>query len=162
HHVRSVRASGPGLRRSLVPGRRSSRNESERDGRECPRGHFFCGRSLASHGERGPVSSAFPGNAARRRVVGVLWRLAARRGHRRVLRAERKTMRSRATGLTAIVAALLAMVVGAQEMMIDLSKETVGRTPTSFEPEMGLWVIAQDGADKVIKVDGEAYKLSLN
>jgi hypothetical protein len=69
----------------------------------------------------------------------------------------------RATGRSAIlVSALLAVGAGAQEMMIDLSKETVGRAPISFEPEMGSWVIAQDGPDKVVKVDGEAYKLSLN
>jgi hypothetical protein len=48
----------------------------------------------------------------------------------------------------------------AQQTRIDLSKETVGKPPATFEPMMGSWIVAQDGADKVIKVDGAAYKLS--
>ncbi len=59
-------------------------------------------------------------------------------------------------GLLAIAA------LGAQEMKIDISKEVVGKAPTVFEPQMGTWVVAQDGPDKVIKVDGEAYKASLS
>lgn len=45
---------------------------------------------------------------------------------------------------------------------VDLSKETVGKPPQTFEPEMGMWVVAQDGPDKVIKVDGAAYKQTLD
>ena len=37
---------------------------------------------------------------------------------------------------------------------VDLSKETVGKTPATFEPMIGTWIVAQDGPDKVIKVDG--------
>jgi hypothetical protein len=43
-----------------------------------------------------------------------------------------------------------------------LSKETVGKAPTAFEPFMGTWVVVQDAGEKVIKVDGTAYKASLD
>jgi len=59
----------------------------------------------------------------------------------------------------ALTAMLLAPVaLSSQTTRVDLSKETVGKTPTIFEPQVGTWVVAQDGADKVIKVDGAAYK----
>lgn len=45
---------------------------------------------------------------------------------------------------------------------VDLSQETVGKQPQAFEPEMGMWVVAQDGPDKVIKVDGAAFKQTLS
>jgi len=61
-----------------------------------------------------------------------------------------------------IALALAIAQVAAQDIKVDLSKETVGKTPQSFEPFMGTWVVAQDGADKVIKVDGTAYKASLD
>jgi hypothetical protein len=60
-------------------------------------------------------------------------------------------------GALAVAASLVA-----QEIKIDLSKETIGRPPTTFEPEMGTWIVAQDGPDKVIKVDGVAYKAMLD
>jgi hypothetical protein len=50
----------------------------------------------------------------------------------------------------------------AQATKVDLSKEVVGKAPTVFEPQMGTWIVAQDGADKVIKVDGEAFKATLS
>jgi hypothetical protein len=40
---------------------------------------------------------------------------------------------------------------------VDLSKERVGRPPETFEPIVGTWVVAQDGADKVIMVDGRPW-----
>lgn len=46
----------------------------------------------------------------------------------------------------------------AQEVRVDLSKETVGKTPQIFEPFVGTWIVAQDGPDKVIKVDGSPWK----
>jgi len=55
---------------------------------------------------------------------------------------------------------MLAGSVVAQQTRVDLSKESVGRPPATFEPMMGSWIVAQDGSDKVIKVDGAAYKLS--
>ena len=60
----------------------------------------------------------------------------------------------------AMVVMLVAGSVAAQQMRVDLSKESVGKPPATFEPMMGSWIVAQDGADKVIKVDGAAYKLS--
>jgi len=62
--------------------------------------------------------------------------------------------------LALLVAAASVAALAAQQNRIDLSKETVGRPPATFEPMMGSWIVAQDGADKVIKVDGAAYKLS--
>jgi hypothetical protein len=61
----------------------------------------------------------------------------------------------------AVVAAPLA-VLRAADIKVDLSKETVGKTPVVFEPMMGMWVVAQDGPDKVIKVDGQAFKAALD
>ena len=43
---------------------------------------------------------------------------------------------------------------------MDLSKETVGKPPATFEPMVGTWVVAQDGADKVIMVDGRPWVAS--
>jgi hypothetical protein len=48
----------------------------------------------------------------------------------------------------------------AAELKVDLSKESVGKPPTTFEPMVGTWVVAQDGADKVIMVDGRPWVLS--
>jgi hypothetical protein len=62
-----------------------------------------------------------------------------------------------------VLAALLVLALGsldAQQAKVDLSKETVGKPPATFEPMMGSWIVAQDGAEKVVKVDGAAYKLS--
>jgi hypothetical protein len=60
----------------------------------------------------------------------------------------------------AVVAMLATGSVAAQQTRIDLSKESIGKPPATFEPMMGSWIVAQDGPDKVIKVDGAAYKLS--
>ena len=43
------------------------------------------------------------------------------------------------------------------DVKIDLSKETVGKPPVTFEPMVGTWVVAQDGADKVIMIDGRPW-----
>jgi hypothetical protein len=62
-----------------------------------------------------------------------------------------------------LLVALLVLALGsldAQQTQVDLSKETLGKPPATFEPMMGSWIVAQDGADKVVKVDGAAYKLS--
>ena len=58
-------------------------------------------------------------------------------------------------------AALLAVVaLHAVDVKVDLSKETIGRPPVTFEPMVGTWVVAQDGADKVIMVDGRPWVAS--
>jgi len=59
---------------------------------------------------------------------------------------------------TAVVAGVAAMT--AAQVPVDLSKETVGRPPVAFEPIVGTWVIAQDGADKVVMVDGRPWVAS--
>jgi len=48
----------------------------------------------------------------------------------------------------------------AAEIKVDLSKETVGKPPQTFEPMVGTWVVAQDGTDKVIMVDGRPWVAS--
>jgi hypothetical protein len=57
--------------------------------------------------------------------------------------------------MTMLVATLLAA-----DIKVDLSKETVGRPPSAFTPMVGAWVIAQDGADKVVMVDGRPWVAS--
>src|SRR5690349_6154597 len=59
-----------------------------------------------------------------------------------------------------IFAAVTVVTLAAADTKVDLSKETVGRPPTTFTPHVGTWVIAQDGADKVIMVDGRPWVAS--
>ena len=40
----------------------------------------------------------------------------------------------------------------------ELPAEKVGQPPTVFEPIVGTWTVAQDGADKVVQVDGSPWK----
>jgi hypothetical protein len=56
-----------------------------------------------------------------------------------------------------VVSAAAVVSLAAADIKVDLSKETVGRPPTTFTPHVGTWVIAQDGADKVIMVDGRPW-----
>jgi len=65
---------------------------------------------------------------------------------------------ARAAAVAGSVAALAPLA--AQTVKVDLSTEVVGKAPQVFEPMMGTWVVAQDGADKVIKVDGSQYAAS--
>ena len=46
------------------------------------------------------------------------------------------------------------------DVKVDLSKEVVGRPPATFEPMVGTWLVAQDGADKVIMIDGRPWVAS--
>jgi len=50
--------------------------------------------------------------------------------------------------------------VNAADIKVDLSKEQVGRAPTTFTPMVGTWVIAQDGGEKVVMVDGRPWVAS--
>src|SRR3954454_13985059 len=59
-------------------------------------------------------------------------------------------------GLTLLAVAVLA----AADVKVDLGKETVGKPPTTFEPMVGTWVVARDGADNVIMVDGRPWVAS--
>ena len=62
--------------------------------------------------------------------------------------------------LMTLVAALTMTSIRAADLKVDLSKEQVGKTPVTFEPMVGTWVIAQDGADKVIMIDGRPWVAS--
>lgn len=63
-------------------------------------------------------------------------------------------------GFVLFTSALLALSVSAAEIKVDLSKEQPGKPPVTFEPMVGTWVVAQDGADKVIMVDGRPWVAS--
>jgi hypothetical protein len=69
-----------------------------------------------------------------------------------------KTIKRSAANLLAIL--FLAVPLLAAEIKIDLSKEKVGSSPTVFQPMVGTWVIEQDGADKVVMVDGRPWVAS--
>lgn len=56
--------------------------------------------------------------------------------------------------------AALAVLAFAAELKVDLSKETPGKAPAAFEPIVGTWVVAQDGPDKVIMLDGRPWVAS--
>jgi hypothetical protein len=66
----------------------------------------------------------------------------------------------RRTGFALACAVLALAVAAAQDVKVDLVKETPGKPPATFEPMMGYWLVAEDAGEKVIKVDGAAYKLS--
>lgn len=59
--------------------------------------------------------------------------------------------------VTGVFAMAIVTTVGAAEIRVDLSKERVGRPPAAFTPMVGTWVIAQDGPDKVVMVDGRPW-----
>jgi hypothetical protein len=67
---------------------------------------------------------------------------------------------SRTRSLIPLAIAVLTVTASltAQATKVDLSKESVGRAPATFEPMVGTWVVGNDGGEKVIKVDGAAYK----
>jgi hypothetical protein len=58
------------------------------------------------------------------------------------------------------IGAVLVVSLAAADLKVDLSKETVGKPPATFEPMVGTWVVAQDGADKVIMIDGRPWVAS--
>jgi hypothetical protein len=57
-------------------------------------------------------------------------------------------------------AALLVTLLSATELKVDLSNEKPSSAPTTFEPIVGSWVIAQDGGENVIMVDGRPWVAS--
>src|SRR5882762_2118480 len=64
-------------------------------------------------------------------------------------------------GLRAIIAAVVgfaASVAAAEPLKIDFSTETVGAEPTSLVSVVGIWRIEQEGAKKVLAVDGRQWK----
>jgi hypothetical protein len=64
----------------------------------------------------------------------------------------------RGVRLFAVLAAITPLL--AADIKVDLSKEVVGKPPTTFEPMVGTWVVARDGADTVIMVDGRPWVAS--
>jgi hypothetical protein len=62
-------------------------------------------------------------------------------------------------GTAALAATLVATVVAA-DLKVDLRKEQVGRTPKTFEPMVGTWVVAEDAGEKMIMVDGRPWVAS--
>jgi hypothetical protein len=64
------------------------------------------------------------------------------------------------SGFGLAAALLLAALVYAAEIKVDLSKEQPGKPPVIFEPIVGTWLVAQDGADKVIALDGRPWVAS--
>jgi len=63
-------------------------------------------------------------------------------------------------GFAALAALLVAAAAGAAEIKVDLAREQAGKPPVAFEPMVGTWVVAQDGADKVIMIDGRPWVAS--
>jgi 3-keto-disaccharide hydrolase len=53
---------------------------------------------------------------------------------------------------------LAALPLAAAETRVDLSRETPGKAPKAFEAMVGTWVVAKDGGDTVIRVDGTPWK----
>ena len=74
--------------------------------------------------------------------------------------------RRRPVALAAAIASVMgatmftAITAIAANITVDLSKETVGKPPATFVPMVGTWTIVQDGADKVIMVDGRPWVAS--
>lgn len=69
-------------------------------------------------------------------------------------------MKTTTLGLTLLALAGLPGRLGAADLKVDLSKEQVGKPPTTFEPMVGTWVVAQDGPDKVVMIDGRPWVAS--
>ena len=61
---------------------------------------------------------------------------------------------------SSLLALLATFPLWAAQTKVDLSKERVGRPPIAFEAMVGSWVIAEDGKDKVVMVDGRPWAAS--
>jgi hypothetical protein len=55
---------------------------------------------------------------------------------------------------------VLTLVANAADKRVDLANEQAGKPPATFEPMVGTWIVAQDGRDKVIMVDGRPWVAS--
>jgi hypothetical protein len=63
-------------------------------------------------------------------------------------------------GSVVMAVIVLIVIVRAAETKVDLSKEQVGKTPATFQPMVGTWIVTQDGGEKVIMVDGRPWVAS--
>jgi hypothetical protein len=53
-----------------------------------------------------------------------------------------------------------AVLMVAADIKVDLKNEQVGKPPVVFEPMVGTWLVAQDGGEKVIALDGRPWVAS--
>jgi hypothetical protein len=65
-----------------------------------------------------------------------------------------------ARGLPALALACAIAPLQAADTRVDLRKEQVGKPPVAFEAMVGSWVIAEDGGEKVVMVDGRPWVTS--
>jgi hypothetical protein len=63
-------------------------------------------------------------------------------------------------GLALAGAFVVAATARAADIKVSLARETVGKPPVVFEPIVGTWVVAQDGSEKVIMIDGRPWVAS--
>jgi hypothetical protein len=73
---------------------------------------------------------------------------------------EKVVSNARGRTIFGVAVLLLVTAIDAAEVQVDLSKEQAGKPPSTFEPMVGTWVIAQDGSDKVVMVDGRPWVAS--
>ena len=107
------------------------------------------------------VPRASARGSAEGRGRGVLWHLAGAGRRRRDLVSEEVTDEmADAAGTDRVRARRDLAPLDAADTKVDLSKEQVGKPPATFEPMVGTWVIAQDGAEKVVMVDGRPWVAS--
>ena len=59
-----------------------------------------------------------------------------------------------------VLAAMALVTVAAAAVKVDLSKEKPGGPPATFEPMVGTWLVAKDGGENVIMVDGRPWVTS--
>ena len=107
------------------------------------------------------VPRASARGSAEGRGDSVLWHLAGARRRRRTGRSGEVTMRwlVRRELLVCALVGIVAPLVAA-DTKVDLTKEQVGKPPAALEPMVGSWVIAQDGGEKVVMVDGRPWVTS--
>jgi hypothetical protein len=74
-----------------------------------------------------------------------------------ILHSQEEDMKLTRRSLVAALALLAVVSLSAADIKVDLAKEQVGREPKSFQPIVGTWVVAKDGAETVIMVDGRPW-----
>src|SRR6185436_2355933 len=93
-----------------------------------------------------------------------LWHLAGAGARRRIRGPEEAVMTSFDRRGLPVLVALMALPplaeapLDAADLKVDLAREQVGKPPSTFEPMVGTWLVAEDGPDKVIRVDGAPWK----
>ena len=64
------------------------------------------------------------------------------------------------SGMVAAAAGLVVLILSAADLRVSLSGEQVGKPPKAFESIVGTWVVAEDGGEKVVMVDGRPWVAS--